>query len=300
MKVAVFGASGFVGINVVNALSDAGIDVVASDLKEMKFDKAEFVKADLLDYAQVADVVKDCDRIIHLAASPLPFSLEKPRLNAKINIEGTLNIMDAAREFSCEKIIFSSASSLTGEVKYSPVDEIHPCVPKTPYGVAKYAIEHYLRVYQELYNLNYLVFRFFNVYGPWQYPESKAVIPMVYNKLMTDGSFNVFGDGNQTRDFIYVGDIADFFVQAVKNDVKNEIVNMGTGKATTVKEIVEIAGRLLKIHPTIYYMPARLGEIDNFVADTTKVNRLFGCIPSTTLEEGLELTFDWLNTISTK
>jgi len=296
MKVAVFGASGFVGINVVNALSEAGIEVIASDLKEMKFDKADFVKADLLDYTQVAAVVKDCDRIIHLAASPLPVSLEKPRINAKINIEGTLNIMDAAREYSCEKIIFSSASSLVGEVKYNPVDEIHPCVPKTPYAVAKYAVEHYLRVYHELYKLNYLVFRFFNVYGPWQYPESKAVIPMVYNKLKTDGSFNVFGDGNQTRDFIYVGDIAHFFVRAVKNDVKNEIVNMGTGKATTVKEIVEIAGELLDIKPKLNYLPARLGEIDNFVADITKLQKLFEKHQFIPVSKGVKNTFDWLNT----
>jgi UDP-glucose 4-epimerase len=295
MKVAVFGASGFVGINVVKALSEAGIEVVASDLKEMKFDTAEFVKADLLDYTQVADVVKDCNRIIDLAASPLPVSLEKPLLNAKINIEGTLNIMDAAREFNCEKIIFSSASSLVGEVKYNPVDEIHPCVPKTPYAVAKYAIEHYLRVYQELYKLDYLVFRFFNVYGPWQYPESKAVIPSVYNRLKTDGSFNVFGDGNQTRDFIYVGDIANFFVKAVQNDVKNEIINMGTGKATTIKEIVEIAGEFLKIQPQINYMPARLGEIDNFVADMRKLKQRFGDVPSTTIKCGVQHTFEWLD-----
>ncbi len=297
MKVAVFGASGFVGINVINALSDAGIDVVASDIKELKIDNAEFVKADLLDYAQVAAVVKDCDRIIHLAASPLPFSIENPRLNAKINIEGSLNIMDAAREFNCGKIIFSSASSLVGDVKYNPVDEIHPCVPKTPYAVAKYAIEHYLRVYQELYKLDYLVFRFFNVYGPWQYPESKAVIPMVYSKLKNDGSFNVFGDGNQTRDFIYVGDIARFFAKAVKNDVKNEIVNLGTGTGTTVKEIVEIAGALLQIKPTINYLPARPGEIGNFEADTKKITWLFGEKPSTPLHTGLKDTFEWLGSI---
>lgn len=298
MKVAVFGASGFVGINIVNALSEAGIDIIASDLKEIKFDTAEFVKADLLDYAQVADVVKDCDMIIHLAASPLPLSLEKPRLNAKINIEGTLNIMDAAREFNCKKIIFSSASSLIGEVIYNPVDESHPCVPKTPYAVAKYAIEHYLRVYHELYNLNYLVFRFFNVYGPWQYPESKAIIPMVYNRLKTDGSFNVFGDGSQTRDFIYIGDIAEFFVRALRNNVKNEIINMGTGKSTTIKEIVAIAGDLLHIEPRINYLSARPGEIGNFVADTKKIKMLFGSVPDTTLEEGLEKAFDWLTTHS--
>lgn len=298
MKVAIFGASGFVGINVVDALTKANFDVVASDLKEMKFKNAVFVKADLLDYDQVSKVVKGTDVVIHLAASPLPVSIEKPKINARINIEGTLNIMDAVREHHCKKIIFSSASSIVGEVKYNPVDEIHPCIPKTPYGVAKYATEHYLRVYHELYNLNYLVFRFFNVYGPWQYPESKAVIPMVYNRLRTDGSFNVFGDGNQTRDFIYVGDIADFFVKAVKNDVKNEIVNMGTGKATTVKEIVEIAGDLLSIKPKLNYLPARPGEIDNFVADTKKLKKLFGSIPSTSLNSGIQKTFDWLKSNS--
>ncbi len=294
MKVAVFGASGFVGINVVESLTKAGLDIIASDVRVTSAMKAEFRKADLLDYNQVELVVKDADVVIHLAASPLPFSLEKPMLNARINIEGSLNILDAARTYGIKKVIFSSASSIVGDVKYNPVDELHPCTPKTPYGVAKFAMEHYLRVYQELYNLDYLVFRFFNVYGPWQYPESKAVIPMVYDKLRKEGSFNVFGDGSQTRDFIYVGDIADYFVEAAKNNVRNEVVNMGTGKGTTIKEIVEIAGELLSVNPTINYLPARPGEISNFEADTTKIRSLFGKAPDTPLKCGLEYTFNWL------
>src|SRR5208283_1908720 len=257
--------------------------------------KTEFRKADLLDYDQVERVVKDTDVVIHLAASPLPVSLEKPKINARINIEGSLNIMDAARNCGIRKIIFSSASSIVGDVKYNPVDEIHPCTPKTPYGVAKFAMEHYLRVYQELYHLDYLVFRFFNVYGPWQYPESRAVIPMVYDKLKKEGSFNVFGDGSQTRDFIYVGDIADFYVKAAKTGVKNEVVNMGTGKGTTVKEIVAIAGTILGIDPKINYLDARSGEIGNFEADTTKLKKLFGSIPDTSLATGLKKTFNWLD-----
>lgn len=298
MKVAVFGASGFVGINVVNALKQAKLDIVASDIRENDTLGVEFQAADLLDYDQVERVIKDTDIVIHLAASPLPVSLEKPKLNARINIEGSLNILDAARNNGIKKVIFSSASSIVGEVKYNPVDELHPCLPKTPYGVAKYAMEHYLRVYQELYNLDYLVFRFYNVYGPWQYPESKAVIPMVYNKLTTDGSFTIFGDGNQTRDFIYVGDIAEFFVKAAKNNVKNELLNMGTGKATTIKEIVEISGKILRIKPTLNNLPARPGEIDNFVADTTRLKKLFGSTPQTQLNEGLLKTFDWLKSVS--
>jgi UDP-glucose 4-epimerase len=297
MKVAVFGASGFVGINVVNAFQQAGIEVIASDIRESPHITAEFKPADLLDYDQVARVVKGSDMVVHLAASPLPTSIQKPRLNARINIEGSLNIMDAAREHSVQKIIFSSASSLIGEVKYNPVDEKHPATPKTPYGVAKYAIEHYLRVYQELYGLNYLIFRFYNIYGPWQYSESGALIPMVYRKLKDEGLFNVFGDGKQARDFIYVEDLADFYVKAVRNNVKNEVVNLGTGKGTTIKKVVEIAGEILGIQPEINYLPQRPGEIDNFVADIRKLNELFSGVPDTPLDKGLQKTFDWLNVL---
>lgn len=297
MKVAVFGASGFVGINVVKAFQQAGIEVVASDIRESPHITAEFKQADLLDYDQVAGVVKGSDMVVHLAASPLPASIKNPCLNARINIEGSLNIMDAAREHGVQKIVFSSASSLVGEVKYNPVDEKHPATPKTPYGVAKYAIEHYLRVYQELYGLNYLIFRFYNIYGPWQYPESGALIPMVYRKLRDEGSFNVFGDGKQARDFIYVEDLADFYVKAVRNDVKNEVVNLGTGKGTTIKQVVEIAGEILGIQAKINYLSQRPGEIENFVADTRKIRELFSTVPYTSLDKGLQKTFDWLNVL---
>ena len=297
MKVAVFGASGFVGVNVIRAFQQEGIEVLASDIRESPNINAEFLSADLLDYEQVAKVVKGSDIVVHLAASPLPVSIEKPRLNARINIEGSLNIMDAARENGVQKVIFSSASSLIGEVKYNPVDEVHSATPKTPYGVAKYATENYLRVYQELYGLNYLVFRFYNIYGPWQYPESGALIPMVYRKLKEEGSFNVFGDGSQVRDFIYVGDLADFYVRAVLSDTKNEVVNLGTGQGTTIKEVVEVAGEVLGIEPVINYLPQRPGEIDNFVADTSKLRRLFSAVPDTPLDEGLQQTFSWLSSL---
>ena len=294
MKIAIFGASGFVGRNVVEALKEANMEIVASDIKEIDVEEVNFIKADLLNYNEASKAIKDCDVIIHLAASPLPVSLEKPKMNARINIEGTLNIMDAAREHGVDKIIFSSASSLVGEVKYNPVDEKHPCNPKTPYAVAKYACEHYFRVYQELYGLNYLIFRFFNLYGPWQYPEGGGLIPMVYKKLTTEGSFNVFGDGSQTRDFVYVGNVAEFYLKAIENDVKNDVVNLGTGKGAMIKEVVEIAGEILEIEPKINYLPPRGGEIDNFVADTKKLRRLFGGVPDIGLKEGLEMTFEWL------
>jgi len=298
MKVAIFGASGFVGTNVIEALKATGHEIIASDIQEKPIEGTQFVKANLLKYEEVETVVSDCDIVIHLAANPLNISVEKPRLNAQINIDGTLNIMDASREYGIKKVIFSSASSLVGEVRYNPVDEKHPCTPKTPYGVAKYAIEHYLRVYQELYGLNYLVFRFFNIYGPWQYPTSGALIPMVYNKLSVGEAFNVFGTGSQMRDFVYVGDIADYYVRSVSNDVKNTVVNMGTGRGTTIKDVVLTAGEVLGVEPGINYLPERPGEIDNFVADTSRIAGLFGGAPSTNLKDGMKATFSWLRSLN--
>lgn len=293
MKVVIFGASGFVGRNLVGALGKTDIEIIASDMEVLGLKNINFVKADLLDFDSVSNVVKGSDSIIHLAASSLPSSLKDPRLNARINIEGTLNIMDAARKYDVNNIIFSSASSLVGEVKYSPVDEKHPCAPKTPYGVTKYACEHYLKVYQELYGLNYLIFRFFNIYGPWQYPKSGALVPMIFDKLKTEGSFNLFGDGSQTRDFVFVDDVAEFYMKALKKNIKNEIVNLGTGKATSIKEMVETVGEIMGIKPKINYLPPRLGEIDNFIADTTKLKRLFGSVPKTKLDDGLKKTYEW-------
>jgi UDP-glucose 4-epimerase len=295
MKTAIFGASGFVGRNVVEALKEANMKIAASDIKEMDIEGVDFIKADLLNYDEVSKVIKDCDVIIHLAASPLPFSLENPKLNARINVEGTLNIMDAAREHNVEKIIFSSASSLVGEVKYNPVDEKHPCNPKTPYAVAKYCIEHYLRVYEELYGLNYLIFRFFNIYGPWQYPESNALVPMVLNKILKGEEVLVFGDGSATRDFIYVGDAAEFFIKAIqKEKIKNEVVNLGTGVPTAIKEIIDLCGEVTGKTPNLVYKDARPGEIANFSADVTKLKKLFGEVPKTGVKEGLEKTYVWL------
>jgi UDP-glucose 4-epimerase len=296
MRVGIFGASGFVGRNVIERLKAENIDIIASDIQNLHNKDIEFIKADLLNPNEVSEVVKRSDIIIHLAAHPLPASLENPKLNARINIEGTLNILDASKEFGIEKVIFSSASSIVGKVKYSPVDENHPCFPKTPYGVAKYSIEHYLRIYQELYNLNYLTFRFFNLYGPWQYPNSGALIPMVYSKLKSEGTFTVFGDGSQMRDFIFVGDIAEVYLEAVQSNIRNEIVNLGTGNGSTIKEVVQKAGTILDIEPKINYLPARPGEIDNFVADITKLKKMFKNVPDTPLEKGLENTFRWLET----
>lgn len=294
----IFGAAGFVGQNIVEALQDVGIDFLACDLVDSPFgDVVPYKKIDITDREAVFSVVEGFDYLFHLAAHPLSPSIEEPFANAKVNILGGLNVLDAARRNNVKKIIFSSASSIIGDVQYNPVDENHPCVPKTPYGVAKRSTEHYFRVYNDLYGLNYIVFRFYNVYGPKQYPESKALIPMVMSRIMKEEEVYIFGKGNIARDFIYVSDIADFYIKSIETDVKNQVFNMGTGNLTIIREVIdkisEIVGKELKI----VHKPARPGEITNFSADVKKLKTFFGEVPSTSLEEGLKKTYDWLGKV---
>ena len=295
LTVLVFGAAGFVGRNLVKKLAEEHHNVVASDVIDDPFNGSiVYRKVDILDGNRVLEAVKKTDVIVHLAASPLAVSLQDPARNVKVNLEGTLNILDAARKNDVSKVIYSSASSVVGSVRSNPVDENHTCEPKTPYAVAKKACEEYLRVYNELYGLRYLVFRFFNVYGPWQTYGSGALIPVMYRNLTEGKEIQVYGDGSNTRDFVYVGDVTDFCSAAITSHTENSVVNMGTGKGTSIIELINLASDLLGTKPKIAYRPARPGEISNFVADTAKLVQVFGRGPSTSLKEGLKRTFSWL------
>ncbi len=296
MKVAVFGASGFVGRNLLDELEDAGHEAVACDVEELEppHDRFEFREVDITDEDAVSDAVSDVDAVAHLAAHPLPAGNEDPKRNAEVNVVGSLNVFDAAREHDVDKVFFSSASSLVGEVEEVPVPEDHPATPQSPYGVAKHAVEEYLHVYQELYDLDYLVFRFFNVYGPYQPPESGALIPVVMSRLAQGQGVFVTGDGSQTRDFIYVRDITELVVEGLEGDVANEVVNMGTGRETEILEAIELVSDVVDVDPEIERKPERPDEIDDFYADTTKCSQLFGRTPDTELREGLERTYDWM------
>ncbi len=296
MKVAVFGASGFVGRNLIDELSTTNHQVLACDIEEVEetAPNVEYRDVDITDQGAVYEVISEVDTIAHLAAHPLPASTEDPKLNAEINIVGTLNILEAAREHDVEKVFFSSASSLVGEVSEVPVPEDHPASPQSPYGVAKHSVEEYLEVYQELYDLDYLVFRFFNVYGPYQHPDSGALVPVVLSRLAQNKGVFVTGDGQQTRDFIYVRDITDFIVEGLEGDVANEVVNMGRGTETAILDAINLMADVVEADPDIERKPERPDEIDDFYADMTKCERLFGRTPETDFRKGLEETFDWM------
>ena len=203
-----------------------------------------------------------------------------------------LNILQACRKNNIKKIIFTSASSLIGEPQSFKVSENHTTTPKTAYGITKLASEHYLRLFQELYGINFIVFRFFNIYGSYQ---KNGLVPSLYQKITSNQPVTIFGDGKQLRDFVYITDVLPFFEKAISNDsVNNSIYNIGTGIGTTISEVITLMSNTLGIEPKVQLQPVRKGEIGNFIADTTKLEKSFGQVPNTTVKIGLEKTIEWL------
>lgn len=289
MKILIIGSEGFVGKNLVKGLSEKH-DIYTSD--QLDSTHQNYSKCDITNYDSVEKIVRDVDAVIHLAAHSLVSSLDGSITNARVNIIGLLNLLESCRKNSIHKVIFTSASSLVGEPKSFHVNEDHPPKPKTAYGITKLTSEHYLRLYHELYDMNYTVFRFFNIYGPFQ---KNGLIPSIFNKIQNNESITIFGKGDQVRDYVYIEDILPFFEQAASSEIgKNKVLNMGTGNGTTILEIVKNISEILKIEPKIEYQPVRPGEIGNFVADTTLLHETFGKIPSTDVKTGLRQTIDWL------
>lgn len=290
MKILIMWSEGFVGQNLVNGLS-RNHDVFRSD--QIELDAKNYSKCDITNYDSVEKTAKDVDVVIHLTAHSLVSSLDGSISNAKVNIIGLLNLLESCRKNSVSKVIFTSASSLIGEPTSFHVNETHTPKPKTAYGITKLTSEHYLRLYHELYDVDYSVFRFFNIYGPFQ---KNGLIPSIYNKMQNNEPITIFGKGDQVRDYVYIEDIIPFFEKAATSKIgRNNIFNMGTGNGTTILDIVKNMSNILEIEPKIEFQPARQGEIGNFVSDTTLLNETFGTTPSTGVMQGLTQTVDWLN-----
>lgn len=290
LKVLILGSEGFVGHNLVDGLAK-NHEIFCADLIDSS-SHSNYSKLDVTDPISVQNVVKDVDVVIDLVAHSLVSSIEGPSKNAEVNILGLLHILEACQKNNIKKIIFTSASSLIGEPSTPQVAENHIATPKTAYGISKLASEYYLRLFQELYDLNYVVFRFFNIYGPYQ---KNGLIPTLFSQISNNQPLSVFGKGDQIRDYVFIEDIVQFFEFAItENSVNNKIYNMGTGKGTSILEIIQILSETMNIKPEIEYKDPRPGEIGNFVADPNLLNSTFGNIPSTDVHEGIKTTVEWL------
>jgi len=297
MKVLVTGGAGFIGSHVVDLLVQSGCRVsVVDDLSTGRFEninpRVNFYKHDIRDqYMEETLVREKPEAVIHLAAqADVQRSLKAPRADAEINILGTLNLLTACAVCGVGKVVYASTAARYGNPCRLPLDESHPARPQSPYGVSKYAVEHYLRVYREVYGINYTVLCYANVYGPRQDASGEGgVVAIFIDRLIKGESPHIFGDGEQTRDFIYVKDVAAANMAALSRGGEG-VFNVGTGAGSSVnhlfRELKKITGSALE--PV--YQPPRPGDITPSYLANENTCASLGWRPRYSLVEGLRQT----------
>ena len=309
MKVLITGGAGFIGSHILAQLQGRrDMDVVVFDnlssgSKEHVPAGMELVEGDVCDEAAVDALFADhhFDAVIHLAAQTMvPTSVEQPVLDCRINLEGVLHVLEACRIHGTRHILFSSSAAVYGDNLHIPLKETEQLVPTSPYGITKMTTEHYLRVYHELYGMDATVFRFANVYGERQGEKGDVGVVSIFCKLLSQRQgITVFGDGNQTRDFVYAGDIAQAIIRALP--LKGyHTMNVSTGQETSINDLIRSFEKAVGYTVPVQYTAPRTGDILRSVLSNEALKRDLGFVPEMDLEEGIRRTYDWYRSQWTK
>ncbi len=285
------GGAGFIGSHIADILIQNNYKVIIADnlstgKKENINTKASFYNIDIKNYNDLEAVFQNnkIEYIIHLSAQvSVPNSIRNPINDANENIIATLNIIELSKKYNIKKIIVSSSAAVYGIPKELPIDEMHSTIPISYYGLSKLTMEKYLI----LSDINYIICRFSNVYGPRQTPHGEAgVVSIFMDNAINNKDLNIFGDGNQTRDFIYVEDIAKIFLFFIEKNISNEILNISTNNSISINKLANIIINISKSNIKINYLDKRDGDIDNSILNNTKLLNLIN-INFTTIDEGL-------------
>jgi UDP-glucose 4-epimerase len=301
----VTGGGGFIGSHIVRGLLAKGHTVRVlddfstgrrSNLAEIR-DQIELVEGSICDVDTVGKCTTGVDTVFHLAAlASVPRSVAHPRPANEVNITGTLNLLIAAKEAGARRFVYSASSSAYGDTPVMPKTVDMRPLPLSPYAVCKLAAEHYCTVWSQVYGLETVSLRYFNVFGPRQDPKSDyaAVVPAFVSRMLKGQPPVVYGDGEQSRDFCFVDNVVQANLLGMEADtVRGEVVNVACGERTTLNEMIRDINRLLGTEIEPVYEPPRAGDVRHSLADISETKRVLGYEPTIMFAEGLERSITW-------
>ncbi|MBD3232732.1 MAG: NAD-dependent epimerase/dehydratase family protein [candidate division Zixibacteria bacterium] len=305
MTYLVTGGAGFIGSNIVKRLIDLGkkvrvIDNFSSGGRaniEPHLDELELIEGDIRDFWTVAKAVEGVDYIFHQAALPsVPRSIDNPLTSNEVNINGTLNVLEAARFFGIKRLIYASSSSIYGDTEVMPKRENMAPSPLSPYAITKLAGERYCQIFYRLYGLETVALRYFNVFGPHQNPYSQysAVIPKFITKLLAGKKPLIYGDGSQSRDFTFIENVVGANLLACETDeCLGRVINIACGKEFTLNMLVRKLQEIIGSDIEIEYADSQPGDVQRSIADITDAEKYLGYKVQVGFEEGLKRTVDY-------
>jgi UDP-glucose 4-epimerase len=302
LKILVTGGAGFIGSNIADAyIADGHKVVIIDNLLSGKLynvnKKAKFYQADIRDTKKVNDIFKrEKFEIVnhHAAQIDVRKSVLDPVFDAQVNVLGTLNLLENCAKYKVKKFLFASSGGVMyGECGKNPPQETVPANPLSPYGVTKHTTEVYLNYYAATYGLKYLVFRYGNVYGPRQDPHGEAgVVAIFIQRIISNTEINIFGNGEQLRDYVFIGDVVRANLQGLKKGI-NEIINIGTQKASSVNTLFDKLSAITGYDQKAVYKPPRLGELQKSFLNTAKAKKILGWQATVNFTEGLVKTVEY-------
>jgi len=313
-KYLVTGAAGFIGSNLVAALVARGDSVRAFDnlatghwglVRRLVADasKVEAITADIRDAVSMARAMEGVEFVFHQAAlGSVPRSVENPAESDEVNVHGSVVVLDAARRAGVRRVIFAASSAAYGDTPTLPKREDMPTGPLSPYAVSKVAGEQYFRVFASLYGMETLSLRYFNVFGPNQLPEGPyaAAIPRFVRAALAEEPINIFGDGEQTRDFCFIANVvnANLLAAATPRKLEGQVVNIAGGRRISLNDLVKEIGRVLGKKLDIRYLDPRPGDVRHSLADITRAKELLGYEPTVTWESGIPPTIEFMRQLA--
>lgn len=300
-KVLITGGTGFIGSHIVEKLLENNYNVIIIDnlssgsienipnSDTLKFYQLNIEKDDL----ELVFQKETPDYVIHLAAqTSVNFSISHPYYDANMNVMASIKLLELCKKYNIKKFITASSAAIYGNPKYLPIDGNHPTEPMSQYGLSKLTMEKYIK----LSGIPYIIFRFSNAYGPRQKSSKESGVVAIFNNAMKNNEpINIYGDGEQIRDFIYVEDIANICIKAINSNVENEIINFSTNKGVSLNQLFKVMKSLYNYTLNANYLPERIGDIKNSILSNDKAYNLLKFTNYTKLEKGLEILANYID-----